>query len=472
MLNTQVMHSVYYEHDYLAAIGREVSHSQNLSSGRTIHLIAGSLFDELFTDFADIGHDLGLGKTLNTQIKSIETKNTETKSAKVQWLVRDWIGRQPVLKIQHYVGVVQSRNGHVLEILPKTGKHGQSASDLRLVLLRMLQALPDMPFKMLPQSALQQLAKMPLREVFVQQALRVWQGMFQRGLKQRYQSHEDNLPLLRGRLLIQQQLKHNHSHQARFYSEQDNHSRNCPENRIIRLALQYVLQLVGSAEQLDHVQRLIAQLSDVPASTAPAQDFKRIVLDRNSQHYSAGLQWARLIIDGFCPITGAGQQLAFSLLFDMNKLFEQFVAQQLSQQLLPNYSLSRQASTMALLQVGSQSHQRLRPDLMLYQGQQPYAILDSKWKIRQGQTFAELKPHDNDLYQMFAYAAAYLPQGGEVCLIYPKTPQFSRAVEPLAFTHIRDAKVNLWLLPFCLDSGQLMDAPFVMSKPYGLTQIA
>lgn len=458
MLNTQVMHSVCYEHDYLAASGSEVSNSHSLPSGRSIHPIAESFFEMLFTDCAGMQHDLEIGK--------------KSESAKVPYLVRDWIGRQPVLKIQHYVGVVQSCNGDVLEILPKTGKHGQAASDLRLVLLRMLQALPDMPFKRLPQSALQQLAKMPLREVFVQQALAVWQGMFQRGLKHCYHSHEENLPLLRGRLLIQQQLKHNHSHQARFYSEQDHHSRNCPENRIIRLALQYVLQLASNIEQRDCIQRLITQLADVPASRAPEQDLKHIALDRNSQHYSEGLQWARLIIEGFCPATGIGQQLAFSLLFDMNKLFEQFVAQQLSQQLAPDWSLNRQPCSAALVQAGQQAHQRLKPDLMLYHNQQPYAILDTKWKIRQGQSFAELKPQDSDLYQMFAYAAAYLPQGGEVCLIYPKTLQFSRAVEQAIFTHIRDAKVSLWLLPFCMDSGQLIDAPFVVAKPYGLTQSA
>ncbi|RYZ98336.1 MAG: hypothetical protein EOO68_13945 [Moraxellaceae bacterium] len=163
MLNQDIRHSVCYEHDYLAAIGSHIDLKSSVNS--PIHWIAGSFFEELFQRSAD------------------------TPSGSGQWLTRDWMGRQPVLKIRHYVGLIQSRDGHTLEILPKTGKHGHAVSDLRLVLLRMLQALPDMPFKILTQSALQQLAKMPLHEVFVQQALSVWQDMLQRGVKQHYQDY-------------------------------------------------------------------------------------------------------------------------------------------------------------------------------------------------------------------------------------------------------------------------------------------
>jgi 5-methylcytosine-specific restriction enzyme subunit McrC len=317
-----------------------------------------------------------------------------------------------------------------------------------------------MPFKNLSQQALVQLAKMPLLEVFIQQALDSIFSVLQRGLKRHYQLQQDNLPVLRGRLLIQQQIRHNHSHQARFYSAHDEYSSNCPENRLLRLALNCMARITRTACNQQLVQACQQRMAHIPASSQPEIDISAIQLDRNSQYYASALQWARLIINGFSPSVTYGQQPAFSLLFDMNKLFENIVASQLKKQLPASWQLKKQQQTAALLQVNNQPQQKLQPDLLLFDEQQPIAVLDSKWKNKSGNTFSQLKPDEQELYQMFAYAAAYLPKGGNVCLIYPGTPQFSRAVEQAAFQHIRDAKVHLWLLPFCLHSFTLVDAPF------------
>ena len=424
-------HIVCFEHEQLYPAGSPVKPVPGLRE------IPQALFDELFN------HTLGQPQA---------------------WLLRDWHGKQAVLKTRQYVGVVQSHCGHVLEILPKTGKAGHAPDEMRLMLLHMLQALPDMPFKVLPRQALVQLAKMPLLELFIQQALTGILSVLQHGLKQHYRIQQDNLAILRGRLLVQQQVRYNHSNQARFFSKHEDYQANCAENRILRLALNIILRFSHTANYQHLAQACIQRMVHIPASSQPEQDFKAVQLDRNTQYYSSALQWARLIIGGFSPKVAHGPQPAFSLLFDMNKLFENMVACQLKKQLPPDWQLKKQQQTAALLQVNNQPQQKLQPDLLVLTEQQPIAVLDSKWKNKSGTTFSQLKPDEQELYQMCAYAAAYLPKGGSVCLVYPKTLQFERAVEQAMFQHIRDAEVHLWLLPFCLQRFELVDAPFLLSK--------
>lgn len=433
-------HIICFEHERLYPTGC------GLVAGENLREIPAELFHELFDDlFSPCNIDI-------TQAQG--------------WLTREWHGKQAVLKTQHYVGVLQGRCGHALEILPKTGKvDGTSISstavDMRLMLLRMLQALPDTPFKMLNQQSFVQLAKLPLLNIFIQHALTSVGQVLLRGLKRHYQTKQDNTTVLRGRLLVQQQLLHNHSNQARFYSQHEDYVIDCPENRILRLALDYLNKIAYGTSQQHLIQSYISQLRTVPQCLDVSQDFRLIALDRNTQHYAPALQWAKLIIDGFRPAIAFGQQPIFSMLFDMNKLFERSVAQHLRQQLPDHWQLKTQQQGAALLQVNNLPQQKLQPDVLLYnQLNQAIAILDAKWKMKTGNTFNQLKPDQQDLYQVFAYAAAYLPHGGHVCLIYPKTVQFTGALEQAIFHHIRDASVHLWLLPFCLQDFKLIDTPF------------
>ena len=64
---------------------------------------------------------------------------------------------------------------------------------------------------------------------------------------------------------------------------------------------------------------------DIAPSVQIAADFKAVRLDRNMQHYRPALAWCELILGTARPLTGMGQAEALSLLFDMNRLFEQVV---------------------------------------------------------------------------------------------------------------------------------------------------
>lgn len=81
--------------------------------------------------------------------------------------------RQVAIKVQNYVGVVQSPCGAQIEILPKIysqENHQLSIESVRAQLLKMLRSLRNSPFKQAGRASLYD-AKMPLLEIYISQFL-------------------------------------------------------------------------------------------------------------------------------------------------------------------------------------------------------------------------------------------------------------------------------------------------------------
>lgn len=363
----------------------------------------------------------------------------------------------PVIKFQQYVGVLRCPDGVVLEILPKTFKHDDTPEEARAILLKMLAVVPEMT-ALLQTKATVQLAKMPLLEVFLQLALDSFAQVVQRGLRRHYQTEQGNLPTLRGRLLVSQQLQHNMTNQARFFTEHDDYTANRAENRLLKSAVLLASRIARSTKQQHLAHELLLRMGDVPASPQLAQDWRSVRVDRNMSYYRPALAWAKILLEQHSPLTSAGQQDAICLWFDMNQLFERYVLACLSRNFPSGHQLLAQSNEETVLRRQTaqklEKHGRLKPDLLYKINGQTQQVLDTKWKtLDTPDPIDALNPAD--LYQMQAYAAAYLPHGGQVCLIYPKTEQFEKPIQHWVFSHVGLGQTALWLVPFCLESGTL-----------------
>lgn len=363
----------------------------------------------------------------------------------------------PVIKFQQYVGVLRCPDGVLLEVLPKTLRHGETPENARGLLLKMLACAPEMKPLIQPQ-AIVQLAKMPLLDVFLQLALDSFSQVIHRGLRRDYVTEQGNLSTLRGRLLVSQQLRHNLIHQERFFTAYDDYSQNRAENRLLKSAVCLANRIARSAKQQYLAHELLARLADVPPSVHLQQDWRAVRLDRNMQHYRAALAWAKILLNQQSPTVGVGQQQAFSLWFDMNLLFERYVFACLQQNLPLGHQLLAQVHRQTVLYRQDsgkfKQHGILKPDLLYQIHGQTQQVLDTKWKLIEDNHTLQFVS-STDLYQMHAYAAAYLPQGGKICLIYPKTERFNQPVTGWCFSHLGDVRVELLLLPFCVHQGQL-----------------
>ena len=112
--------------------------------------------------------------------------------------------------------------------------------------------------------------------------------------------------------------------------------------------------------------------------------------------------------ESFTPYSG--KEIAFALLFDMNKLFEDFVGNWLIKNI--NCPIKLQDSKYWLADEPKKF--RLIPDIVLNNGK---IIMDTKWKLLDKEK-SNQKISQSDLYQMFAYASKY-KDCEKVYLIYP-----------------------------------------------------
>jgi len=197
--------------------------------------------------------------------------------------------------------------------------------------------------------------------------------------------------------------------------------------------------------------------ADVPISPAAQLDFQRVRLDRGMEYYEHALAWARLILDEESPLTGTGAHRAPSLLFPMELLFEAFVTKHLEKQLARPFRLKTQAQTHHLVRHLHKDWFRLKPDLLIRQGDRDLLVLDTKWKL-----LDTLKANGTDkyglsqadFYQLQAYGQSYLDARGDIALIYPRTDAFDRPLAAFEFPKLPG--LRLWVLPFCLKTRRLL----------------
>jgi len=364
-------------------------------------------------------------------------------------------GRRAV-QVTRFVGVIRAPDGYQIEVLPKVGKAiGGGDVEARQLLIEMLRCLGG--FRHIQTESAKLFAtRMPLLEVFIAEFLSAVQHLVKRGLRSDYRAKQDNLFALRGKLHIEAHLRHNLCRRDRFFAEFDEFSPNRPENRLLHAALKRVLAWTASQASQQLARELCFVFADVSASEHPARDFQRVRLDRGMAHYEGALAWAKLILEDESPLTGVGGNHAPSLLFSMEAVFESFVAKNLARQLGQGFTLRTQARSLTLVRHLEQNWFRLKPDLLLQTLKVNRLVLDTKWKLLDGQQATGSDKYgldQGDFYQLHAYGQNYLDGQGDVVLIYPKTDILKKALPVFEFP--KSSGLRLWVLPFCLKHKRL-----------------
>lgn len=390
------------------------------------------------------------------------------------WLRLIQRGGRKAVQVTNYVGVMRSPAGFQIEVLPKTGLANEGgANEARQLLIEMLCCLNGFRHIKTERARLAA-ASMPLLEVFMTEFLLAVNQVAKHGLRSDYAIRQDNLHALRGKILVNQQLRHNLTRADRFFTEHDEFSSNRPENRLLHTALRRIIPLLALQENQRLARELSVLFADIPLSTQIQADFRCVRLDRGMNSYADALAWAKLILEESSPVTGSGRNGAPSMLFPMEKLFEAFVSKHLSLQLRkPNY-LKAQMRLHHLVCHNEQNWFRLQPDLLVRESARDFLVLDTKWKLLDRHKTGGTQKYglaQSDFYQLLAYGQSYLDGQGDVVLIYPLTDLFDRALPVFSFP--KTEGLRLWVVPFCLKSRMLAvpgEAPFApYFQPYMAT---
>ena len=350
-----------------------------------------------------------------------------------------------VLQAQNYVGVIQTKDGTTIEILPKITNANEEES--KEILIKMLKTLKKSPFKNFNMAHLKN-HKMPLLEIFITMFLDELGKLIQKGLKSDYITKEENLKFLKGKLKINEQIKQNYIHKERFFVEYQEFLSNRVENKLIKTTLKYLYKKSKSNKNQQRIREFLFVFDEIDLSHNIKNDFSKVKLDRQMKDYEQVLLWCRtfLLENSFSPYRG--NDVAFALLFDMNMLFESYVYDYLKKQ-GKFKSIKAQDKNYYLAYQGSNGKFRLKPDIVIEQNNNAIIIADTKWKI-----LSEEKTHDGisqaDMYQLYAYGTKY-NNCNQMYLIYPKDNDVKESYYKYFYkTNERFGDLNLKVLFFDL----------------------
>ncbi len=366
--------------------------------------------------------------------------------------------RNTALKVQNYVGVLQTPCGTQIEVLPKLYEAGREASEERTrnQLLTMLRCLRKTPYKQAGDASVRD-TSMPLLEVYISQFLALTNKLVKRGVRSDYIREQKNAKFLKGRLRVSQQIRSNFMHPERFAIECDEYLLDRPANRLIKTAL----TLVGRVSRSAKNQRLSRELGfvfeEVQHSSDVRTDFQKVKTERGMNYYQPVLDWCRLLLSAQGPTASTGNFTTLSLLYPMERIFEDYVAHCLKVKLSDYFDLGSTLKTQAAKHSLVEQHDgnpifKLKPDLLVVNGNRTVCVMDTKWKLLDSSN----RKHkygisQTDMYQLYAYGHKYLKSEDEkrLMLIYPKTDRFK---VPLPAFHYENGFI-LDVVPFDLERG-------------------
>ena len=349
-----------------------------------------------------------------------------------------------VLQAQNYVGVIQTKDGTTIEILPKIKNATTEKS--KDILIKMLKTLKNSPFKNLSVANLKS-SKIPLFEIFISMFLEELTVLVRNGIKSDYISKEENLKFLKGKLKISEQIKYNTIHKERFFVQYEEFISNRVENRLIKTTLQFLYNKSKLNKNQQRIREFLFVFDEIEISHNIKTDFSKIKLNRQMKDYEQVLLWCKtfLLENSFSPYRG--NDVAFALLFDMNLLFESFVYSYLKKSSNFQY-IKSQDKTHHLAYENGIGRFRLKPDIVINSGK---IIADTKWKI-----LSEDKAYNgvlqDDMYQLYAYGTKY-DNCEKMYLIYP----FDELIIKNSYNYFKNKELKLDILFFDVYKKEFVD---------------
>ena len=338
------------------------------------------------------------------------------------------------IQARNYVGVLQTKSGLTIEILPKIADKND-AERSKAVFIKMLRTLKNFPFKSSNLASLKT-QNLPLLEIFISMFLCELEALVKKGIKSDYVALEENLNFLKGKLNINEQIKRNSIHKERFYVGYSEFLSDIKINRIIKTTLKFLYKKSNSSKNQQKIRELLFIFDEVSECEDYKNFFAKLVINRQVKHYEQTLLWCKIFLlnNSFTP--HKGDDLAFALLFDMNALFESYVGNFIKKKFS---GIILQHSEKHLVE--DPKSFKLRPDVFL----EGKFIADTKWKIVSSRDDIS----QADLYQLYAYGKKH-PCDGKLHLIYPKIDDIRQKTMNFRY----DDKMLLEILYFDLEKDE------------------
>ncbi len=343
------------------------------------------------------------------------------------------------IAFKNYVGALQVGNLQI-EILPKLDRTVADAP-LRGVLVKLLQICKGINIEVFDQASLR-LGQGTLLALYYQAFLQAVEQLMRQGLLRSYRKNIQQRSNWKGQIQFAQQMRLAWRQMPTIVSKAYEHSYVSTWHQLLYIALRQLLQMPIHPKWQQWAERLLLDFPPQPPIAVSTDTFKKLVYDQKHLPYQKAIQLASLLLLGYQPKLETGGHTVFGMLFDMNRLYEDYIYQLLSEALAPHEQLERQGSRPFW------ANKTLRPDFLLKIGRMKI-VLDAKWKL-----LDRPMPEDQDLRQIYVYQRHFGAQEG--WLLYPSVgPRASLAHPFLDETKDFATMARLVWLDLLDEQGQL-----------------
>ncbi len=310
------------------------------------------------------------------------------------------------IKFKHYVGIIQV-DGLSIEIHPKADKSDKDDAKWQNVLLKMLEFCGKIKVSSTGTAHVSKLHR-NLLEVYFELYLSEIEKLIREGLVKQYRKETSNTKTLKGKLNLLENIRHNLVHQEQFYITHQVYDRDHVLHQVLYTALDIVTQFSKGGYLQDRCNRLRLYFSEVGKIKVTEKLLEKIVLTKKTASYSYALELARLLILNYSPNISRGNEKMISLLFDMNKLWEEYILVSLRKELYDSDYIVSGRERKSFI-----GRNTLKPDIVIRNSldYDEVYVIDTKWKLPKNSA------NSSDIQQLYAYARFW--QAQKTMILYP-----------------------------------------------------
>lgn len=274
------------------------------------------------------------------------------------------------------------------------------------------------------------------------------------GLVADYLEHEEALPLVRGRVLVDRQLRERFGRYDRLYCRFDERSTDIRHNQVLGAAAVICARQSRDTRVRAKAQILLGVLEEVCDWSPMTREtlLEPFEYDRLTSHYRTAHELARLVLGNtnVDDLLAAGKTRSFVFLINMNLLFERFVGAILRRLLAGTAHVHEQRRDRSIIwdADAGRRYATIIPDILIepLDSAVPRIAVDAKYKL-----YDDRAADVSDIMQTFLYAYAYragtaLPRSA---VLYPAgdTASSPRRLQVRSADGLAGAEIDLVPIP-------------------------
>jgi len=330
------------------------------------------------------------------------------------------------IKAGSYVGIVQVGR-RTIEVLPKVLSERAENSEESFVRKNLLFMLSYVNKLDLKETDIAKIKKTTdLFEVIIHLFAKNLLELLKKDFVRNYNQYENNNNFLKGKLLISEQIKFNLFNESKFYCRYDVFTENHLLNQILKVTVTKLLKFKVSSQTYKLLSNCAFILQDIPLKKITFQDCSKIRFNRLNGKYKTVFNLAKLLLFGNSTALNSSNIESYSIMFDMNKLFEEFIAQFIRRNFKEKIEDIKTPKASEHVFLGKPpvnfTRFQLQPDIYIKFIEGKILIIDTKYKeLKQGTKNYGVS--QSDIYQMVMYGLRYFHKEEvikEIILLYPQ----------------------------------------------------